>query len=125
MNKPGKFFLILLVSIAPYTRADTLPQSVFYGNWKYTGTEGTLVCTFTQDTWTVKANDDEPMTVRILNWEQVDNGNIKTFQMFPNGFKITIRDLNGGIVSTIIHIDKEKKHIIMSEFSEEAVLTKQ
>jgi hypothetical protein len=125
MNRLGKFAMIFLVFIAPYSMADTLSQSAFYGTWKYTGSEGTLFCLFTQDNWTIKINDGEPMTVRILNWEYVDNSSIRTFEMFPNGFRITIQQLDGNIASTIIYINREKTHLIMPELSDDAVLTKQ
>ena len=125
MEKIKKIVLFLLVFLAPYAIADTLSQSDFYGIWKYTDSEGTLILTFTQNAWTAQINNDNPMTVEIIRWEFVNNNNVNTFQIFPNGYRITIRQLNGNIASVFIYINVEKTHIIMPEFSSDAVITKQ
>ena len=116
--------LLLLVFMPAFVMADTLSQSDFYGTWKVTDNTGTLVCIISKDTWAIKF-DDESLTVNILKWEKVDNSSIKTFQIFPSGFRITIQQLDEGIASIILYIDSAKKHIIMPEFSGDIILTKQ
>jgi hypothetical protein len=122
MNKAMVFVFVFLTS---YVMADAWSQADLYGTWKCTSDEGTLICLFTEDAWTATLDDDDPLTARILQWEQVDNGNIKTSQLFPNGFKLAIEALDGSVNSLIIYMDKEKKHFLISELPEDYVFVRQ
>ncbi|MDR1074490.1 MAG: hypothetical protein LBL45_12620 [Treponema sp.] len=125
MNKPMGFFSIIFVFLTSYVMADALSQTDLYGTWKCTSDEETLLCLFTEDALTVTLDDDEPLTAKILQWEQVDNLGIETSQLFPNGFKLAIQALDGDVTSFMIYIDKEKKHFLISELPEDYVFTRQ
>ena len=116
---------MVLIFLSTFAMADTLSQSDFHGTWKFTDLNETVVYIFSQNSWTAILDDVESMTINILNWERVDNSSIRTFQIFPYGFRITIQQLNGNVASTIVYINREKTHIIMPEFVEDAVFTKQ
>ena len=116
--------LLLFVFMPAFVMADTISQSDFYGTWIVTDNTATLVCIFSKDTWIIEFDDDY-LTVNILKWEKVDNSSIKTFQIFPVGFRITIQQLDGSVASTLLYIDSDKKHLLMPEFTEDIVLTKQ
>jgi len=117
--------LLIFAFLTTSAMANTLSQSDFYGTWKFTDNNETIVCIITHNSWTVIIDNEEPITVNILTWERVDNSSIKTFQIFPFGFRITIQQLNGNVASTILYINQEKRHIIIPEFLGEVVLTKQ
>ncbi|MDR1127553.1 MAG: hypothetical protein LBL06_05435 [Treponema sp.] len=122
MNKPMVFAFVFLTS---YVMANAASQADLYGTWKCTSDEGTLICLFTEDAWTATFNDDDPLTAKILQWEQVDNVSIKTSHLFPNGFKLAIQALDGSVNSFMIYIDKEKKHFLISELPEDYVFVRQ
>ena len=115
----------MIVFLSTSVMADTLSQSDFYGTWNFNTSNETLVSIIAHDTWTIKINNEEPMTVKILRWENIDNYSIRTFQLFPNRFRITIEQLNGKIANTILYIDREKRRIIMPDFSGNEMLIKQ
>jgi hypothetical protein len=119
MNRAAKFALVLLLFIAPRAMAEVLSRSDFYGVWRYSGANGTMVCVLTEDSWKIRINNDKPIRVEILKWEQVDNDNVTSSRMFPWGFRITFQRSGGSVDNTTVCIDREKKHILLVEFSED------